>query len=142
MWSKSGRELFYTLVDPSRLRLMRVAVRPAGPGGAFAYDPPEEILNLSGFKAGSVGRSWDISPDDKRFLMVRSVRLTSSAAHLMFQSASSARYGLSSAMAAPSSALQEVYGCPNYRGAFEDNPDVDRAADQAAEVGPGSEKAI
>ena len=43
-------------------------------------------------------------------------------------------------MAAPSSALQEVYGCPNYRGAFEDDPDVNRVAYQAAEVGPGLRK--
>jgi serine/threonine-protein kinase len=70
MWSRSARdlELFY-MVTGVPARLMRVPVQPPR-GGAFTYDTPETLFELANIRAGATGRAFDISPDNRRFLMV------------------------------------------------------------------------
>jgi Tol biopolymer transport system component len=70
MWSHSGRELFYQTANPPGL--MRVRVTTAPGGNAFTYtSPPETVLNVERYFTGLVGRAYDISLDDRRFLLVR-----------------------------------------------------------------------
>ena len=70
MWSRSTREMelfFYTGTPP---KLMRAKVQPSRPGGPFVYDAPEAIFEVTRYRLGQVGRSMDISPDGKRFLLI------------------------------------------------------------------------
>jgi len=66
VWAPDGRELFY--MDPSR-QLMAARVRT---GANFSLGSAEVLFDARDYGAGgSVGRSYDISPDGKRFLMVK-----------------------------------------------------------------------
>lgn len=66
MWSRTGRELFY--LDPAG-RLTAVAVDA---GAGFAAAAPKGILEKSYFVLGSLApRSYDVSPDGRRFLMIK-----------------------------------------------------------------------
>jgi Tol biopolymer transport system component len=71
MWSRSGRELFYVSFNPTRI--MSVAVPPTPAGGAFAPGPSATVLNTEKYSLGVLGRAFDISIDDKQFLMVKPV---------------------------------------------------------------------
>jgi eukaryotic-like serine/threonine-protein kinase len=62
-WSHSGRELFY--ITPTN-QMMSVEVIP---GQAFATGRRRSLFSLSTY-VGGIG-SWDLTPDDKRFLMIR-----------------------------------------------------------------------
>jgi hypothetical protein len=66
MWSRSGRELFY--VAPAPNRLMRAAVELNRP--SFVYDPPSALFDVADYAIGAIGRGFDLSRDDQRFLMV------------------------------------------------------------------------
>lgn len=66
LWSPDGRELFYMAPDAT---LMAVAVETE-PG--FAPGKPRELLS-GYFRPRFGGRSYAISPDGKRFLMVKEV---------------------------------------------------------------------
>jgi serine/threonine-protein kinase len=64
LWARSGRELFF-LTGANRM----VAV-PVQPGSAFSYGKPQPLFDASGYL--NLGyRSFDISADGKRFLMVK-----------------------------------------------------------------------
>jgi len=71
LWARNGKELFY--LDGNGL-LTGVAVQTTG---AFASGSPTKILNtryFSGFgRAGQAvaGRTYDVSHDGKRFLMIK-----------------------------------------------------------------------
>jgi dipeptidyl aminopeptidase/acylaminoacyl peptidase len=66
VWAHSGRELFYV----GRGRMNVVAIHPGPP---FSADPPRALFAIpGGVRAGSMDRgTFAISPDDRRFLMVR-----------------------------------------------------------------------
>jgi hypothetical protein len=62
-WSRDGKELFYVAGDA----FMAVAVRPDGSVGA-----PHKLFDRSNFLlADRPFQSYDVSPDGKRFLMIR-----------------------------------------------------------------------
>ena len=66
LWAPDGRELFY--LTPGR-RLMAVGVQTEP---SFAPGAAEEVFG--GYYApggGAVGRTYDISPDGERFLMIK-----------------------------------------------------------------------
>jgi serine/threonine-protein kinase len=67
LWGPTGDELFYRTED----RLMRVAVRAEG--ASFEIDSPETLFRGSFFLENleTVGRTYDISPDGERFLMIK-----------------------------------------------------------------------
>jgi serine/threonine-protein kinase len=68
-WNRNGRELFYTSNDGS---LMSV---PLQPGATFNFGNAARLFDTSPYTGvGIAGRSVDVSPDGKRFLMVKSVK--------------------------------------------------------------------
>jgi serine/threonine-protein kinase len=65
LWSPHGRELFYLSNDS----VMAVSVET---GPTFSLGTPKTLFRLT-YVAGSasVGTPWDISPDGRRFLMIK-----------------------------------------------------------------------
>ena len=63
-WAHSGRELFYR----SGGQLMAV---PATPGESFALGTPKPLFALTGYRAARNRQQYDVTPDDRRFLMIR-----------------------------------------------------------------------
>jgi Tol biopolymer transport system component len=70
LWSRSGREIFYRSGRPDQLMVMPVT--PVSPGGPFAPGTPVALFETAPFRVTALGRTFDISPDDKRFVFVRS----------------------------------------------------------------------
>jgi Tol biopolymer transport system component len=67
LWSRNGQELFY--LSPTGA-LMRVGVER---GSAWAAGTPTKLLDEGYFSVpgGNLGRTYDISPDGQRFLMIK-----------------------------------------------------------------------
>jgi serine/threonine-protein kinase len=66
LWARSGKELFY--VGPSGA-VMSVAVEG---GSTFRSGSPTRLLEGPYFlNAGNKGRTYDVSPDGQRFLMIK-----------------------------------------------------------------------
>jgi hypothetical protein len=68
LWAHSGKELFYLSIDGS---LMRVTVEPRTTWTASA--PARLLDTVPPFFASWLGRTYDISLDDQRFLMLDSL---------------------------------------------------------------------
>jgi eukaryotic-like serine/threonine-protein kinase len=67
LWARSGRELIYVGPDG---KLMSVAIQP---GSAFTFGNATVVLDGNQyFIANTIGRTFDISPDGRRFLFVTS----------------------------------------------------------------------
>lgn len=66
LWAHNGRELFYVANGAMQV----VSIRPGPP---FSSDPPRALFTIpENVRAGSpVGGTFAITPDDRRFLMVR-----------------------------------------------------------------------
>jgi serine/threonine-protein kinase len=64
LWSPNGRQLFYRLGD-------QVWVVDVQAGSGFSASKPRLLFEKPGYGRGSPIRSWDISLDGKRFLMVK-----------------------------------------------------------------------
>ena len=70
LWSPNGRELFYRSSDS----VMAVSVET---GPTFSLGTPKALFRGTYVGGGvSVGSPWDISPDGKRFLMMKEVAST------------------------------------------------------------------
>jgi serine/threonine-protein kinase len=69
LWARNGRELFYRGPDGA---VFGVQV-DAGQGGGFRASPPTMLVpgRYFGLRGGFVGRTYDVSPDGKRFLMIK-----------------------------------------------------------------------
>jgi len=65
LWSHSGKELFYRSAQE---QMMTVAIRP---GANFAFDLPKPMFSTAPFVGINPIQSFDVSPDDKRFLFLR-----------------------------------------------------------------------
>jgi Tol biopolymer transport system component len=63
-WSHSGRELFFR----SHGQMM---VLPVSPGAGFAPGSAKALFSLSGLAEAINRPQYDVSPDDRRFLMIR-----------------------------------------------------------------------
>ena len=63
LWARSGRELFY-LVEPGRMMVV-----PLQPDPTFVAGNPHVVFEGRYFTGG--GRSFDVSPDGRRFLMIK-----------------------------------------------------------------------
>jgi serine/threonine-protein kinase len=76
-WSRDGRELFYLTGPPGNAlkRMMRVPVRP---GATFEMGNPQ-LLFEGPYYTGFVGRTYDVSPDGQRFLMIKDAAATAQA---------------------------------------------------------------
>ena len=66
-WARSGRELFYRSV---RDKLISV---PVMPGATFIKGAPVDLFDVSMYSAQTYTQAYDVSPDGKRFLMLRIV---------------------------------------------------------------------
>jgi hypothetical protein len=67
VWSHSGRELFYRTTG-ARDELMSVAVRS---GATFSFEQPRAMFSTTAYVLTGSVASFDVSPDDKRFLLLR-----------------------------------------------------------------------
>jgi hypothetical protein len=65
VWSHSGKELFYRSNQDA---IMTVAVHP---GSTFSFDPPKRLFSTEQYIGINPVPSFDVSPDDKRFLLLR-----------------------------------------------------------------------
>jgi Tol biopolymer transport system component len=65
VWSHSGKELFYRSAQE---KLMTVAVRP---GATFAVEQPKPLFSTTPYIALAPIASFDVSPDDRSFLLLR-----------------------------------------------------------------------
>jgi serine/threonine-protein kinase len=65
VWSHSGKELFYRSNQDA---IMTVAVHP---GSTFSFDPPKRLFSTAQYIGINPVPSFDVSPDDKRFLLLR-----------------------------------------------------------------------
>jgi eukaryotic-like serine/threonine-protein kinase len=74
LWARSGRELFF-LDSANLLHAVSVTTSPA-----FSALSPVKVLSAAYFVAQPIaGRSYDVSPDGKRFLMIKDARPDTSA---------------------------------------------------------------
>jgi hypothetical protein len=71
VWSRDGRELFYTTLPSPDLRVRMMAV-PVTAGATFRAGPPRMLFEGQYYSTVMV-RSYDVAPDSSRFLMVRDV---------------------------------------------------------------------
>jgi Tol biopolymer transport system component/tRNA A-37 threonylcarbamoyl transferase component Bud32 len=74
MWSRSGRELFFLTADNAH-----IAAVPIGAGPAFTFGKAENAIDVRRYEmatqagSGDTGRTYDVSPDGKRFLVFSAV---------------------------------------------------------------------
>ena len=68
LWSRNGQELFYLAPTGA---LMSVAIRG---GATWTASAPARLFEGAYFSppTGAIGRTYDVSPDGKRFLMIKS----------------------------------------------------------------------
>jgi eukaryotic-like serine/threonine-protein kinase len=69
VWSRGGSEIFYRDFGGALLSV------PVTPGAAFAPGRPDKVFESSGYLGGGAqggGRTYDVAPDGRRFLMVKS----------------------------------------------------------------------
>jgi hypothetical protein len=64
VWSRNGRDLFY-LVEPGRVMTV-----PIQPGPIFTYGNAQMVFD-GPYLAPNAARTYDVSPDGKRFLMIK-----------------------------------------------------------------------
>ena len=69
VWSRDGHELFFIAADGM---MMSARVQPVQPGQVFAYDKPVRLFSARPYFV-NVARGYDVSPDGKGFVMVKSV---------------------------------------------------------------------
>jgi serine/threonine-protein kinase len=74
-WARSGRELFYYVGLPSGPgRIMAV---PFQPGTTLAFGTPHVVVDGQ-YLGPRPGRAYDVSPDGKRFLLIKDATPTTS----------------------------------------------------------------
>ena len=71
LWSRDGRELFYRDFGGALLSVPIAAGRVFVPGPAMTIIPPSR--KYSGFGSAVGARSYDVSPDGSRFLMIKNL---------------------------------------------------------------------
>ena len=71
LWARNGRELFFLAPDGA---LLGVEVT-IGSGGSFQAGAPKRLVAPGYYTSdiGNIGRSYDVSPDGRRFLLIKEV---------------------------------------------------------------------
>ena len=70
LWAANGKELFYDGADISaELSLWQVPVQVSGT--TWNAGAPTKLFGGRYFSAGTAGRTYDVSPDGQRFLMIK-----------------------------------------------------------------------
>jgi serine/threonine-protein kinase len=73
LWARNGRELFFRGSDGSVIAVQVENVDRAARGAGFSWGPPSVVLQgrtYFFYNAGLLGRSYDVSSDGQRFLMI------------------------------------------------------------------------
>ena len=65
LWERDGRELFYWSLSG------QLTAVPIEAEGCFTFGNPEVVFEQTYFGNTFLGRTYDISPDGKRFLMIK-----------------------------------------------------------------------
>ncbi|MEP7176249.1 MAG: protein kinase [Gemmatimonadales bacterium] len=65
VWSHSGKELFYWSTAG---KMMSVGIRS---GATFGFDQPRALFSTAAYVPAGAMPSYDVSPDDRRFVMLR-----------------------------------------------------------------------
>ena len=68
LWGPDGHELFFRTLEGA---LMRVAIDTGDTEPAFRRGNPESLIESSAYYLNPFFRSFDISPDGQRFLMIK-----------------------------------------------------------------------
>ena len=67
LWAPNGRELFYLTVPTRKLMVVDISIDPT-----FTHGTPRVLFDIDQSLVFSLGtRNWDISPDGRRFLMIK-----------------------------------------------------------------------
>jgi eukaryotic-like serine/threonine-protein kinase len=68
VWARSGRELFY-----DGIRDVGITAVPITGGGTFTYGNPTKLFptTVGYYNSPAAGRTYDVSPDGQRFLMIK-----------------------------------------------------------------------
>jgi hypothetical protein len=66
LWSRNGKQLFYRRWDQNQVWVVDVRTN-----GGFATSKPRLLFEKPGYEAGYPIRSWELSLDSQRFLMVK-----------------------------------------------------------------------
>ena len=76
LWARSGQELFYVSLTGA---LMRVGVER---GPSWSATPPSKVVKEGYFTVpgGNPGRTYDVSPDGRRFLVIKQAATDTGAA--------------------------------------------------------------
>ena len=69
VWSRDGKELLYLVGTSASARIMSVPVQAAGDG--FSYGPAHMIGQGPYYVGAVFSRNYDISPNGRRFVMVK-----------------------------------------------------------------------
>ncbi len=77
VWSRDGRELFY-LIEPARI--VAVPVEADDSGNVFDFGTAKEVLN-GPYITDNALRTYDVSPDGQRFLMIKALPETAEDEH-------------------------------------------------------------
>jgi len=75
LWARSGQELFYVGGNGA---LLRVPVEASG--ATWSAGTPMKLLEGRYVTGGTLGRTYDVSPDGQRFLMIKAPVTDASAA--------------------------------------------------------------
>jgi hypothetical protein len=65
LWSRSGQELFYVTLDGAVMSV------PVHRGAAWQHGRATQVVRPVYFHAGEVYRTFDVSGDGQRFLMIK-----------------------------------------------------------------------
>lgn len=66
LWARNGKQLFYRSVDGQQVWAVDVRAE-----GEFSPGKPRLLFKGQGFGTSGLARGWDLSPDGRRFLMVK-----------------------------------------------------------------------
>jgi serine/threonine-protein kinase len=66
LWARDGKRLFYRSLDAQQVWVVDIRT-----DGGLAAGKPHLLFKAPGFERGGMVRSWDLSPDGRRFLMVK-----------------------------------------------------------------------
>ena len=67
-WSHSGREIFYRTASGDMMAV------PVAPGVVFQPGSPVKLFSGTQLLSDTYHPTWDVSPDDKHFIMVRNAQ--------------------------------------------------------------------
>jgi len=66
LWTRDGKQLFYYQADGGQIWAVDIRTN-----GGFSASKPRLLFKATGWLAGGPIRTWDVSPDGQRFLMVK-----------------------------------------------------------------------